>query len=132
MRLGDGGDLLRLQNAAALPDVYLYDADGLLLKRVREIVLGGQPLAGRDRDARLRGDPRHLLHHLGRDRLLEPDRVELLEHLRHADRAGRAELAVRPDADLELVADRFADVAEDAGDVLDVLQRPVPRVRERW
>ena len=132
VRLGDGGDLLRLQDAAALADVHLDDPDGLLLEQrsrtrtwwraARRTAIGMLVWAAtRAISSTISGGTGSSNH----------DRVVLLEDLRHADRAGRAELAVRADADLELVADRLADVAEDAGRVLEVLERPVPRVRER-
>src|SRR3954447_22790535 len=123
--VGYGSDLLGLQDAAALAHVDLDDPDGLLLQGVGEIVLGGEALAGGDGDARLGSDAGHLFDHLGRDGLLKPDRVVLLEDLGDADGAGGAELAVGADADFELVADGLTDVAEDAGGVLDVLEGPV-------
>ena len=48
------GDLLGLQNAADPAEVHLQDRRGAGAQHPREIVLGGEPLAGGDRDARSR------------------------------------------------------------------------------
>ena len=108
VRLGHAGDLLRLEQAADAAEVQLQDRGGARLEHAGELVLRRQPLAGRDRDRRRPRDARHLLGHLGRRRLLEPERVVRLEPLREADRTRRRELAVRAEEQVAAVADRLA------------------------
>lgn len=46
---------------------------------------------------------------LGRHRLLEEEQVVIGERMRHAQRVGRAESAMRVDGDVDLVAHRTPD-----------------------
>ena len=127
---GDGRDLLRFEYSAALADVQLDDLRGLLLQQFGELVERHQALAGGDGDAGVGGDPGHFVHVFRRHRFLEPERLVFLEHLGDADCAGGAELAMRADADFQLVADGIANGAEDLRRVLDGLQRKIAGQRE--
>src|SRR5215468_3107899 len=70
--LGHAGDLLGLQQAADAAEGHLQDRGGAQLEHAGELVLGGEPLAGGDGDGGAARDERHLLRHLRRRRLLEP------------------------------------------------------------
>ena len=56
-----------------------------------------------------RGDLRHHFGHVGRHRLLEPQRIVGLDGARHAQRARGGELAVGAEQDVGAGADRLAD-----------------------
>ncbi len=94
-------------------------------------MLRRQPLAGGDGDRRCPRDTGHLLGTLGRDGLLQPERVVLLEATGEPDRARRRELTVRADEKVGPVADRLADEPHVALGALERLERRLPRVESR-
>ena len=106
--LRHAGDLLRLQDAADPAERHLQDRRRLGFEQPREFVLGGEPLAGRDRDRGGTGHSGHRGDVLRRHRLLEPERVVGLEPPGEADRARRRHLAVGADQQVALAADRGA------------------------
>ena len=111
VRLGERRDLLALEDAAHPAEVRLQDPGGARREHAGELVLRRQPLPGRDRDRRRPGDGGHLLRHLGRDGLLEPEGIEPLEAAGQADRARCGELPVGAEEQVAAGADRLADRA---------------------
>ena len=101
--------LLRLHDAAALSYIDLDYLRRLLLQHIRKLILRDQPFPRRDRDASVRGDACHLVHVLGRHRLLEPERVILLEHVRRPYRRVGRELPMCANAHFHRIADRIPD-----------------------
>ena len=118
------GDLLRFEQAADASEVRLQDRRSAGGEDAQELVLRRQALAGSDRDRRRARDLRHLLRAVGRNRLLEPERVVALEPTREPDRTGRRELAVRADEQVAPVPDGLADTG-------DVRLRPRERLEAR-
>ena len=100
VRLGERGDLLALQDPAAATEVRLDDRRCAERQQLLELVLRGEPLARGDGDRGLAGDLGHLGRLVGRNRLLEPQRVVGLEPLRQADGARRGELPVRAEEEV--------------------------------
>ena len=129
--LRHAGDLLGLEQAADAAEVHLQDRRGAGLEHAGELVLGREPLAGRDRDRGRAGDARHLLGRLRRRRLLEPERLEALEPPRQADGAGDRELPVRAEQQVAARADGLADLPEVALAAVEVGERRLPRVEGR-
>jgi hypothetical protein len=112
---GHARDLLGLPDAAYLADIEVEDRRGAVLDQAREVELGRQPLAGRDRD---RGAPDYFgqgFHVLRRARLLVPERIELLQAPGDPQRSRRGHLAVHADDD---VAGGYYLVADGADDPL--------------
>src|SRR5947207_15046618 len=128
LHFGERRDLLRLEDSADAPQVHLEDRRGARAEETREIVFGGEPLAGRDRDARGARDARHLLRRIRRHRLLEPERLVRLEPPGEANGARRSHLAVSPEEKIGTRADRGAQLPHEALAELHRRERELPPV----
>src|SRR5215468_1599828 len=129
--LGHAGDLLRLEQAADAAERHLQDGGGAQLEHAGELVLGGKALAGRDRNRGSARHQRHLLRHLRRRRLLEPQGIVGLEPLGEADGAGGGELAVGAEQEISLGADGLADQATELLAQREGLERGLARIEHR-
>ncbi len=107
MRLGGGGQLPRLPDAADVTDVGLDDVHGLALEELAELDAVVDALTGRDRDVHLGGNLQGL-QVLRRDRLLQPRGLEGRELAGEPDGGGGGETAVHLQHQLGLGADRVA------------------------
>ncbi len=131
MGFGHAGDLLAFQDAANPAQRRLQDAGRASLQHAGEFVFGAQALTGGHRNA---GVARNLGHHLGalgRGRLLEPQRVVLLEPACHAFGARHRVLAMGAEQYVGLVADRLADEFAEALGQVHALERRLARVEHR-
>ena len=88
--LGEDRDLAGLEQAADAAEARLQDADAAGAEQGGELGLGGEALAGGDRHRRLRRDRGEVERRVGRDRLLEPERVEGRDAPGEPDGARRA------------------------------------------
>ena len=61
LRLGHPRDLLGLEETPDATEVHLKDGRSVGTQHAKEIVFGGEPLAGRDRDMGAACDEAHLL-----------------------------------------------------------------------
>ena len=125
------GDLLRLENAADAPQVHLQNRRRPGAQYPREVVLGGEPLAGGDRDARAARHPRHLLGRIRRHRLLEPQRIVGLEAPCQPQRSRSGHLPVGAEQQIGTRADGGAQLPHEALGELERRQRELPPVERR-
>ena len=109
-----------------LPEIGLREVTRAGGEELLEVVDVRKPLPRCDRDRRARCDPSHLLEVLRGARLLEPQRVVLLEPLREPARHRRRDLTVRADQDVGAVADRFADRLDRPLRAVVLLHRDLP------
>ena len=131
VHFGERRDFLRLQDPADAPQVHLQDGRGPCGQHPREIVLGGEALAGGDRDA---GGARHARHFLGRirrHRFLEPQRIVGLEAPREANRARGGHLPVRAEQQVGIGAHGGAQLAHEALAQIERRERQLPAVEGR-
>ena len=122
------GDFLGFENAADAAQIHLQDGRGAGVEQPAKIVLGGQPLAGRDGDA---GGARHLRHFLGRigrHRLLEPQRIVGLQAAREPDRAGRGHLPMGPEQQVGAWSRRPRAAGAEALAAIEVGEPQLPAV----
>ena len=126
--LGHPGDLLRLQQSADPAQVHLQDRCPAAIEQPGEIVLGGEPFAGRDRDRGGAGDLGHFLRRIGRDRLFEPQRIILLEPFRQPDCPSRGHLAVGAEQQVGAIADSLAQRLAKPLRQVERLQAELPTV----
>ena len=129
MGLGHARDLLRLQEPPAQTYIQLDDLRRLLVEDLGELILGGQALARRNGDARVRCHPGHLIHVLWWHWLLKPERAVFFQRLRDPDGGVRGELPVRPNGDFQFVSDCGAHILEDLCHALDRAQAEIPGAR---
>lgn len=88
VRLGGGGELPRLQDAAEVADVRLDDVGGLRGEQLPELDAVVDAFAGRDGDVHLPGDLAQRLKILRRYGLLQPRRIVRREFARQPHRRG--------------------------------------------
>ena len=128
MRFGHASDLLRLEDAADTTEVHLQNRCSTRAQHACELVLRRQALTRRDRNRRGLRNARHLLRHVRRSRLFEPERLVLLEPLRHPNRATRRELPVRAKQHVHAWTDGLADLLDEPLAALQGIARRIARV----
>ncbi len=104
-----------------------------LLQQLAEGEAGRQRLGCGRRNARAAGEGREGVRVVHADRVLVPERLDLLQRLGDADGGLEVPAPVQLDGDLHLHTDRVADLPERLHPLLDLRRRdvlPVRRVRE--
>ena len=107
MGLGDGADLLQLQDAPGVTHVGLHVIHQVALAELRETVLGEGALPGCQRHFRFLAQVGQFLEVFDLRRLFHKERPQVLDPRAELHRHHRSQLAVGVDADVEVVSNRL-------------------------